>query len=250
MNSSANNANVLSNAGNSGAVESLVCSAMCSARSAQVRWAATSIQHRLARIRELRRLIAEHASVLAETSASARQRPTLESLTAEVLPLAEACRFLEREAAALLAPRRLGSRGLPLWLSGVRSEIRREPFGVVLIIGPGNYPLLLPGVQLIQALVAGNAVLLKPGVGGSCAARALIEIIHRAGFDSQLVALLPESTEAARAAIEAGPDMVLFTGSAAKVKRFSPNSHRISFPPRWNSAVAMRSSSAPMPISS
>ena len=79
-----------------------------------------------------------------------------------MLPLAEACRFLEREAEAILAPRRPGRRALPLWLSRVRREIRREPLGVVLIIGPGNYPLLLPGVQLIQALAAGNAVLLKP----------------------------------------------------------------------------------------
>jgi acyl-CoA reductase-like NAD-dependent aldehyde dehydrogenase len=109
----------------------------------------------------------------------------------------------------------LGRRALPLWLSGVAREIHREPLGVVLIIGPGNYPLLLPGVQLIQALVAGNAVLLKPGVGGTASALVLIELIVRAGFDSQLVWLLPESTEAARAAIEARPDKVLFTGSAA-----------------------------------
>ena len=215
MNSSSNNSNVLSNAGNSGSLVSSVCSAMFSARSAQARWATTPLRERLVRIRELRRLIAEHAHVLAEASAFARQRPTLESLTSEVLPLAEACRFLEQESTALLAPRRLGFRGLPLWLSGVRSEIRRDPFGVVLIIGPGNYPLLLPGVQLIQALVAGNAVLLKPGVGGSLAARTLVEIIHRAGFDSDLVTLLPESADAARAAIEAGPDKVIFTGSAA-----------------------------------
>jgi len=187
---------------------------MSAARAAQGSWASTPLPKRLAHLRELRRLIAEHASALSEASASARQRPAVESLTAEVLPLAEACRFLERDAESLLAPRRLGAQGLPLWLSGVRSEIRREPLGVVLIIGPGNYPLLLPGVQLIQALAAGNAVLLKPGVGGSSAARALIEIIHRAGLDSRLVALLPESTEAARAAIDAHPDKVVFTGSA------------------------------------
>ena len=47
----------------------------------------------------------------------------------------------------------------------MRSEIHREPFGVVLIIGPGNYPLLLPGVQMIQALVAGNAVCSSPALG-------------------------------------------------------------------------------------
>lgn len=215
MNPSAKNTDARFSAVNHSSAEMIACSAMTAARAAQARWAATPLSERLARVREFRRLIAEHAPLLAEASASARQRPALESLTAEVLPLAEACRFLERDAAKLLAPRRLGSRGLPLWLAGVRSEVRREPCGVVLIIGPGNYPLLLPGVQLIQALVAGNAVLLKPGVGGSFAARALIEIIHLAGFDSHLVALLPESTEAARSAIEARPDKVLFTGSAA-----------------------------------
>ena len=190
-------------------------SALAAARLAQVRWAATPLPTRLALIRELRHLIAENAAALSEASASTRQRPALESLTVEVLPLAEACRFLEREAEAILATRRLGRRALPLWLSGVRREIRREPLGVILIIGPGNYPLLLPGVQLIQALAAGNAVLLKPGVGGTAAAHALIELIVRAGFDSQLVSLLPESTEAARAAIGGRPDKVLFTGSAA-----------------------------------
>lgn len=191
-----------------------VRSAMSAARRAQIRWAGTPLSERLARVRELRRLIAEHALRLAGASASERQRPVLESLTAEVLPVAEACRFLEREAAGILAPRRLGRRGRPLWLPGVRTEVRREPLGVVLIIGPGNYPLLLPAVQLVQCLVAGNAALLKPGAGGSPAARAFVELLHRAGFDSGLVALLPESADAARAAIEAQPDKVIFTGSA------------------------------------
>lgn len=192
-----------------------VTSAMTAARLAQARWARSPLAQRLGLVRELRGLIAKNACQLAEASASARFRPMLESLTAEVLPLAEACRFLEREAGKLLRPRSLGRRGLPLWLAGVRSEIQREPFGVVLIIGPGNYPLLLPGVQLIQALVAGNAVWLKPGVGGTDAARALCDLITRAGFDPQLLALLPESPEAAREAIAARPDKVLFTGSAA-----------------------------------
>jgi acyl-CoA reductase-like NAD-dependent aldehyde dehydrogenase len=193
----------------------IVARAMTSARLAQSRWSRTPVVRRLQLVRKLRQLISEHAMRLAEASASARQRPALESLTAEVFPLAEACRFLERNAEKILAPKRLGRRGLPLWLAGVRSVIHREPFGVVLIIGPGNYPLLLPGVQLIQALVAGNAVLLKPGNGGTSAASALHELMVRAGFDSQLVTLLQDTSEAARTAIFARPDKVLFTGSAA-----------------------------------
>ncbi|MGN6643151.1 MAG: aldehyde dehydrogenase family protein [Verrucomicrobiota bacterium] len=193
----------------------LVNQAMAHARAAQPGWAATCVTHRLRLIRQLRRLIADQAFDLADASASARRRPALEALTAEIMPLVEACRFLEREAKRLLAPRQFGSRGRPLWLAGVRSEIQREPFGVVLIIGPGNYPLLLTGVQMLQALVAGNAVLIKPGVGGTPAMRLLCELAVRAGFARQLIGLLPESTASARAAIAAGPDKVLFTGSAA-----------------------------------
>ncbi len=192
----------------------LIPSAMRMARAAQRDWAIKPIARRLVPVAELRRLISENAMALAAASAGSRQRPTAESLTAEVIPLAEACRFLVRNTGSLLKTRRLGSRSLPLWLWGVRREIRRDAFGVILIIGPGNYPLFLPGVQLIQALVAGNAVMLKPGVGGTPAAAALINLIVRAGFDPGLVWLLPESVEAARCAIAAGPDKVLFTGNA------------------------------------
>jgi acyl-CoA reductase-like NAD-dependent aldehyde dehydrogenase len=186
---------------------------------AQRRWQTVPVAGRLAAIRALRGLIGTNAATLAKSSADARSRPMAESLTAEVLPLAEACRFLEKNARKLLAARSFGPRGRPLWLGGVRSEIHRDPVGIVLIIGPGNYPLFLPGVQLVQALVAGNAVRLKPGLGGSAAAAALVELIHRAGFDPELVELLPESVEAATAAIDDRPDKVVFTGSAENAQK-------------------------------
>lgn len=174
--------------------EAALCSeAMARARLAQARWAAVPLLKRLAALRRLRGLVAQHCRPLAEASAVTRSRPAVEILSAEVLPLAEACRFLEREAPILLGAVRLSAVGRPLWLRGVRSEIYREPYGVVLLIGPGNYPLLLPGVQLVQALIAGNAVLFKPGLGGTTAAELLCELILEAEFPKDLVILLPES---------------------------------------------------------
>jgi acyl-CoA reductase-like NAD-dependent aldehyde dehydrogenase len=129
--------------------------------------------------------------------------------------LVEACRFLEREAKQLLEPRRIGVRGRPAWLFGTVAEISREPMGVVLIIGPGNYPLFLAGAQLLQALVAGNGVLLKPGARGSRVALLFRNLLLRAGFDPDLISVLDESPEAGRAAIAAGADKVVFTGSDA-----------------------------------
>jgi len=137
-----------------------------------------------------------------------------ESLTAEVIPLADACKFLESRAKTILAPRKLGRSGRPIWLNAVASEIRREALGVVLVIAPGNYPLFIPGVQVLQALTAGNAVLLKPGALGTPAARALAGLLHHAGFDHRLIQVLPESTASVRGALDGGVAKVFLTGSA------------------------------------
>ncbi|PWC76265.1 aldehyde dehydrogenase [Azospirillum sp. TSH64] len=141
-------------------------------------------------------------------------RTATESVSAEILPLAEACRFLEREASRLLAPRRLGRRGRPVWLFGVEAEVRREPVGTVLIVGPSNYPLLLPGVQAIQALAAGNRVLVKPAPGCSAPMILLGTWLEEAGLPPGLYRVLDESAAAVDEAIEEGIDKLVLTGSA------------------------------------
>jgi acyl-CoA reductase-like NAD-dependent aldehyde dehydrogenase len=186
------------------------------ARAAQARWAARPLPARLAVVKRLRHGIAAAAGPLArDLAAISGQRSVGETLTSEILPLAEACRFLEREAERLLAPRRLGTDGRPFWLGGVETEVRREPLGLVLVLGAANYPLFLPGVQTLQALAAGNAVLLKPGRAGGGTARALAGLLAAAGLPENLLTILPEGDEAGREALAVGPDKVLVTGRAA-----------------------------------
>ena len=185
------------------------------ARAAQPAWAATPLRTRLRTIRHTRHEIAARAGQLAAAVETARPRPPGETLAAEVVPLAEACRFLERRARQILAPRRLRPRFSLLWMGGIGVEVRREPLGVVLVIGPSNYPLFLVGVQALQALTAGNAVVVKPGRGGLPAATAFAEALRAAGLDERLCRVLGEAPEAAQAAIRAGVDKVVLTGSAA-----------------------------------
>jgi acyl-CoA reductase-like NAD-dependent aldehyde dehydrogenase len=183
------------------------------ARQAQAAWAARPVADRLGAIKRLRHAIAAHASELAEAAGRSSVRPTAEAMVAEVLPLADACHFLEREAARLLRIRKLGASGRPAWLWGARAEIRRQPVGVVLVVGPSNYPLMLPGIQAVQALAAGNAVVWKPGRHGGPAAEAMARLMRGVGVDPGLCVVLPEETEAAYQAIEAGVDRVVLTGS-------------------------------------
>lgn len=184
------------------------------ARSAQRDWGRRSVQRRLAVIADARRLMVDRAEVLAATVTHDDRRSPAETLASEVMPLVEAARYLERRAGRLLKPRRPRA-GRPIIGLDLAIEIDRPPWGVVLIVGPGNYPLMLPGVQALQALAAGNAVLLKPGRGGSLAAERLAEVLADAGLPPELFQVLDESNESGLAAVEAGVDHVVLTGSEA-----------------------------------
>ena len=192
-------------------------------RAAQLVWARTSLRTRLAILRRTRHRIATTALEIAQTvpceQPSEQCRPVhrsvADTLVSEVLPLVEACRFLEREAGWILAPQQLSAHARPFWLRRVTAETSCEPFGVVLILAPANYPLFLPGVQALQALAAGNAVLWKPAPGGGAAAEAMRAALVASGLDPALLQLLDESTQAAADAIAGGVDKVFLTGSAA-----------------------------------
>jgi len=183
-------------------------------REAQRAWAETRVRDRAAWVFRLRSKIASRHEQLCAAIEADFRNDAAETLAAEVIPLADACRFLHAEAPRLLAPSRPSNRQRPKWLSGVRLKQQRDPYGVVLIVGPTNYPLFLPGVQMLQALVAGNAVLLKPGINSTAAAKALIELCYEAGLPKQLVSVLPESIESFDRAIAACVDKVVLTGSA------------------------------------
>jgi acyl-CoA reductase-like NAD-dependent aldehyde dehydrogenase len=191
--------------------------AVASARSAQTAWANLPLKKRLHIIRSLRHLIADNAVELASSitnGSSAQNRNTADSLVAEVLPLAEACRFLEREARTILQSQTLGSEGRPVWLRGVESEVHRVPLGVILVIAPSNYPLFLPGVQALQALAAGNAVLWKPASGSDRVALHLARLFAEAGLPKNVLQVLDADIDAGSDAIRAGVDKIFLTGHA------------------------------------
>lgn len=186
-------------------------------RRVQPAWAALPVRRRMRVIRAARHEIASSAEELAALVPlelpGSLHRSIADTLAAEVLPLAEACLFLEREAAFILASRRESTHLRPFWLAGAGVETRREPLGAVLIIGPSNYPLFIPGAQTVQALAAGNAVLWKPAPGGANVANALRLILVSSGLDPALLQVLDTAPEAAVSAIRVGVDKVFLTGS-------------------------------------
>ena len=191
--------------------EASLASLLHIAGGAGLAWRQTPLRERLRIVGRARRLLASRATAVAATLGV--RRPIGDTLTAEVLPLLGGLRFLERRATRLLAPRTLRG-GRPLWLFGVAAEIHREPCGVVLIIGPSNYPLFLPGAQIIQALVAGNAVCAKPAPGCAAPLQALAALFAEAGLPAGVLQILDDSPATGAAAASAAFDRIVLTGSA------------------------------------
>lgn len=179
-----------------------------------VPWSDLGVSARLRVLRNARHLLAANASALADAIPAFLPRARADSLVAEVLPLLAAIKFLERDAAIILAPRRLGRRGLPYWLAGLKTTVERVPLGEILILAPFNYPLLLAGVQTMQALAAGNSVVWKPGRGGRPVAQLFAELVVRAGLPLGLLRVAGETVDDAEAEMARRPAKILFTGGA------------------------------------
>ena len=92
----------------------------------------------------------------------------------------------------------------------------------ILIVGPANYPLFIPAVQMLHALAAGNAVVIKPAAGHRPSRSRISSTMcsRAAGIPRDLVQLLPETTDAAREAVRLGIDKAIFTGSSENGRDF------------------------------
>ena len=102
-----------------------------------------------------------------------------------------------------------------LELENAKSHLIREPHGVVVLIVPWNYPLLIASWKMAQALAAGNTVILKPSSLTPLTALELAKIIHDAGLPEGVVNIIHGSGSEVGQLLCADKrvDMISFTGS-------------------------------------
>ncbi|MEI8214069.1 MAG: aldehyde dehydrogenase family protein [Planctomycetota bacterium] len=181
---------------------------------AQLPWSQTSVRSRARILARFASLLVDRRKELAATITVPSRSGYQETLTAELLPLADAARWVGQSAPEVLAPRYLGSSGRPLWLGRLKAAVHRVPHGLVLIIGTWNYSIFLTGVQILQALAAGNAVAIKPAPGCEATTRMLVEILLDCGVPDHLMVILDSSIEAGKLAIDIGVDHIVMTGSS------------------------------------
>ena len=99
----------------------------------------------------------------------------------------------------------------PLFMFGSCSRIRQEPYGVVAILSPWNYPFQLLFAPLAGALAAGNCVVLKPSPRTPAVNEVMRKLISEV-FAPEYVSFLEGGAETARALLQQRLDYIFFTG--------------------------------------
>lgn len=106
----------------------------------------------------------------------------------------------------------------PLTHKGSKSYIIKEPYGVVLVVSPWNFPFHLALAPAIAALAAGNCVILKPSEYAKATSELLKDMIE-ATFDSSLFAVVEGGIDETEALLNERLDYIFFTGSAETGKK-------------------------------
>jgi acyl-CoA reductase-like NAD-dependent aldehyde dehydrogenase len=187
------------------------------ARNAQPAWANLSFRERRRVILRARASLLNDADEIAQLISRETGKPVAEALAMEIVPTLDAMHYFAHAAENLLRPQKIdiGQYGL----MGRSSRLIFKPLGLVGIISPWNFPLATPAQEVVMALMAGNAVVLKPSELTPLIALRIGEIFARAGLAAGLLEILTGDGSTGAALIDARVDKIMFTGSVGTGKR-------------------------------
>ena len=180
------------------------------AQTAYKDWQSKTLNHRIKYLTKIRKVISNNLDEIVETVVEDTGKAEVEALVTDILVSLDIIKYYEKNAAQILADEKRSSPGL--WLRN-KSYISYEPYGVVAIIAPWNFPIQLALVPAISALVAGNAVLLKPSEITPEVGALLEKIFTQAELPPNLIQILQGGAEVGHELINTKPDKIFFTGS-------------------------------------
>ncbi len=181
------------------------------AQQAQTVWAEFSFKKRRAHIAKIRNYLVAHSEEIAELVSKSTGK-TLTSALSEVLFSISATEWYAKNA-----EKALQKQNIPLsnvLLANKRSYLLREPYGVVGIITPWNYPFLWPFNEIIMGLMAGNAILYKVAEETALVGKEIETILQAGDLPDGLTHLmLGDPPKLVNSWFENRIDKIFFTGS-------------------------------------
>ncbi len=171
-------------------------------------WKRTTLEERISKLRRLQEIYLERKEEMAEIISRETGKPLWETL-GEAGAIAAKINITIEKSLELIKEKRVENA-----LPGVDGFIRFKPRGVMLVVGPFNFPAHLPNGHIVPALLSGNSIVYKPSEKTPATAQLMAECIHEAGFPEGVFNLVHGAVEVSKKLTKhEGVDGVLFTGS-------------------------------------
>jgi acyl-CoA reductase-like NAD-dependent aldehyde dehydrogenase len=180
------------------------------ARAAQPGWEAMGFEGRGRVMLRAQKWLMDNAERVIETIVSETGKSWEDAQNAELSYGAAAFGFWAKNAEKYLSDERV--RSSSLFVKGKKLLVRYKPLGLVGVIGPWNYPLTNSFGDTIPALMAGNAVILKPSEVTPLTSMLLAEGLRECGLPEDVL-LIATGRGATGSALVDEADMIMFTGS-------------------------------------
>lgn len=201
-----------------------VRAALARAREAFRVWSKLDFKQRGAVLLAARDLFLARQEELIELLCAENGKPRLEALV-EITYVCDVITFYAKQARRFLAPQRI----TPHLLKNKKVTVHYQPRGVIGMITPWNFPLILTIGEAIPALLAGNAVVLKPSEWTPLIALRGAEILHeafrQAGLPAEILQIVNGFGETGGALVDEA-DMIAFTGSVRTGKLIAERAAR------------------------
>jgi aldehyde dehydrogenase (NAD+) len=169
----------------------------------------SSANARIAKLKKLRDAILSREAKIRDALAKDFRKAPAETEITEIVPVLTEIKDAISHLHDWMRPHKVPT---PMSLFGTKSHVYYEPRGVVLIIGPWNYPFQLVIAPVIAAVAAGNCAIVKPSELTPATSSILVEILG-AAFTEDEVAVVEGDHVAAQKLLALPFDHFFFTGS-------------------------------------
>jgi aldehyde dehydrogenase (NAD+) len=167
------------------------------------------VDWRTHQLRRLEALLTERETELLDALAADLGKPAIEGYVTETAFTRAEIDFALANLDAWVKPEKVA---VPLTQQPARARIVREPLGLVLIIGPWNYPIQLVLAPLVAAIAAGNAAVIKPSELAPASSRLLAQLVPEY-LDPECVAVAEGGVAETTALLAEHWDHIFYTGN-------------------------------------
>ncbi len=169
------------------------------------------VSFRMQQLQKLDKVIRKYEADILEALRKDLNKSEFEGYMTEVGMIYDELKFMKKHLALWMKPQRVRT---PLTNYRSSSRIYAEPYGVVLILSPWNYPFMLAMAPLIGAISAGNCAIVKPSEYSRNVSALISEILKEA-FEPSYITTVLGDREMGKSLLEERFDYIFFTGSVA-----------------------------------